>query len=453
MICRMMIVISLFWFTIISGAELTQSIQEVELTDLSSNPVVGASVTLTHVLLENGKDVAVEGFAPLKTDDKGSVKLVYPIEMGQQKTSSGVVFRIEHPDFLVEVVAKKLAPVLWIRLNEGTRVELTAVNVNHQSITDFEIFVGDKVQPMKALVEPDRFYTSVDDGDRQAMLVKIVPNGKHLFSGVFPIRASQGRIIRLRKVPVRPGVRIEGRLSDAVPRPIKNGYAVLTSVPVPLPKDHRVNRRDRKFIAWSTTVLVDEDGSFVVGSMPSGELLQVSAFCDGWISTSSDPKKKTMKPIEFDLAELMTDGRASLSVDMQPLQNLAIRVVDPEGKPVKDGILYRSFLQTTFNDVNAPLGMPKNTLDLFSSSKAGKTQDAGVDLLRKRCQANMRHFSSTAKIRDGQAVLENVPSDIQLRILVEHPKWQSPALLKAGVDISPSEGEPLEIQLVERPDP
>ena len=75
---------------------------------------------------------------------------------------------------------------------------------------------------------------------------------------------------------LKPGVHVEGRLADDVPRPIKNGRVVARIVEA---QTGWVNDSH-----WDAVADIAADGTFVFESLPPDADLQVTAICDGWVS-------------------------------------------------------------------------------------------------------------------------------------------------------------------------
>jgi len=78
-------------------------------------------------------------------------------------------------------------------------------------------------------------------------------------------------------VVLKPGARVTGRLSENVPRPVKNGRVLASMIRGAAYKTCWV---------WQAAVDIAPDGTFDFPSLPPDENLQIIAFCDGWVSSS-----------------------------------------------------------------------------------------------------------------------------------------------------------------------
>jgi hypothetical protein len=83
------------------------------------------------------------------------------------------------------------------------------------------------------------------------------------------------------------GVRFEGTIDPAVPRPIKNGRVVACAT---TPAN---SVRQSSAMVWTDVVPIQEDGSFLFPSMPRDCDLQIVSLCDGWRSALPDAEDNT----------------------------------------------------------------------------------------------------------------------------------------------------------------
>ena len=139
------------------------------------------------------------------------------------------------------------------------------------------------------LKAPARFWSEAADGlvtirrvdvtspmpSRFLRVVHVPDNGPAWFSDVFDLVLQKRGPISI-DAELKPGVRVEGRLADNVPRPIKNGRVVARVVET---ETGMVN--DSR---WDAAADIAADGTFVFESLPPNAELQVTAICDGWVS-------------------------------------------------------------------------------------------------------------------------------------------------------------------------
>ena len=141
---------------------------------------------------------------------------------------------------------------------------------------------------------------------------------------------------------LNPGVRVEGKLADDVPRPVTKGIvcaSIVEGVDSP------------QWSCWQDSTRLQADGTFVFASLPRETNLQLIAVCDGWTSRSPTAaeideywQKHGFKgPSEFPGGEAAVAARvyrlsgtvAKLVLPMQRLTSCEVTVIDPLGKPIE----------------------------------------------------------------------------------------------------------------------
>lgn len=103
---------------------------------------------------------------------------------------------------------------------------------------------------------------------RWLRIVHVPAEGPAWFSELIDLQLQQGLNVAL-NVTLRPSVRIAGRLSENVPRPVANGWVA------GLVDDGCV---------WMVATEIARDGTFALESLPADEDLQLVACSDGWVS-------------------------------------------------------------------------------------------------------------------------------------------------------------------------
>ncbi len=135
-------------------------------------------------------------------------------------------------------------------------------------------------------------------------------------------------------VALRPSVRIQGVLTDNVPRPVRRGRISAWTL---LPKDADSHRTH-----WYSWTVIRPDGTFTI-DWPAEEPVQLIALCDGYIATSGlapdflqnppDPKEVIRDPFNRpQVFEPRKHGR--ITVAMSPLVHCVATAVDEDDKPV-----------------------------------------------------------------------------------------------------------------------
>lgn len=143
--------------------------------------------------------------------------------------------------------------------------------------------VGFFTSPMVGL---DRRWMRVVDGSGE---------GPILFSDLIDVTnpeqiTEEGAIL----ATLHAGIRLEGRLDDSVPRPIKNGCVELY---INEGTEHRIGGG----WDWQDTAIVQDDGTFVFESLPAGGHVQLFALVDGY---------QSIRPTEASLTEYLKEYNA-----------------------------------------------------------------------------------------------------------------------------------------------
>ncbi|HEY3862657.1 MAG TPA: M56 family metallopeptidase [Verrucomicrobiae bacterium] len=131
-------------------------------------------------------------------------------------------------------------------------------------------------------------FDELSPGDHLLQLMGRLPSGEIVYSDTVAFTAAPGLPCSL-NLEMKPGIRVEGRLDESVPRPVKNGRVLIQVRPKEFPASASPNGRAKiieKYgepFFWRTYRVIHEDGTFVFESVPPGEL-DVTALCDGFAS-------------------------------------------------------------------------------------------------------------------------------------------------------------------------
>jgi hypothetical protein len=217
---------------------------------------------------------------------------------------------------------------------------------------------------------------------------------------------------------MKPGIRLEGRIDDLVPRPVKNGRVLIgvRSKEFPawlVPEDAGdLFKKYGYFYFWKSYRPIAEDGTFVFESIPPGEV-DVIVHGDGFVS-------KSIGKVQNRINSKLVDG------------------------PVI-GIPQPFALQAPVTKIEV-VTEPTATLELTAKTRWGKpvegaTVDLNPNILRMggifgdMRQSSEEPFRAMAPLPDvpysaitdknGVAVIRNVPA-IDRGMEVYHPQFQVP---------------------------
>ena len=133
---------------------------------------------------------------------------------------------------------------------------------------------------------------------------------------------------------MKPGVRVEGRLDEAVPRPVKNGR-VSTRV---FADKHDGSSGAPVWITWAS---VAEDGNFVFDSLPPGRM-ELIGMCDGYVSRNEKPVNGRTTSMRCPQLFALSNAREEVRLLMEPAAFCELTILDDTGNPLAGATAYFS---------------------------------------------------------------------------------------------------------------
>ena len=232
-------------------------------------------------------------------------------------------------------------------------------------------------------------------------------NGMAWFGAVTSFNAVAGQTNEL-SVELRPGVAVRGRLDQTAPRPIRDGRLIANVWPTNFPP----SSSPPQWHAWTN---IQADGSFLLNSLPDGEL-ELVAVCDGFVSTNGPGTTRMHYPQKFSLNGHDLD----VVLGMEPTACLQVIVQDDQGKPLRDAcvltwpnIRYGEWAATLIGEDCY------NVADFLFSPALAERQ-------RRRWLEPHSRFRATTDL-SGFAMIRNLPSEADL-FSVEHHGYSLPAV-------------------------
>ena len=359
------------------------------------------------------------------TDHNGKAMVKYPV-MGipeEKELTGALIFSVTHPEYATirvqtYYVDRQEKP---IRLTHGIRLEVSAYfGSDHQPVTEFVPSLSEEMIRTNDWQKLDNgvlAFHKMSPGGHILQLMGRLPSGEIVYSEDLAFTAEKGKDYNY-AVEMKPGIRLEGRLDDNVPRPVKNGR-VLISV------------RAKEFPAWNNYAEVDdilkkypnvypwksyrpiaEDGTFVFESVPPGGL-DVIVHGDGFISQSGGDfsqrnGSKLVKVPGFALPQAFSLVAPTTKIEIvtEPTATLEVTAKTKAGKPVEGATIY---VNPNVVRMNGIFG------EMRSSSEAPfQTMPPLPDI---------KYFATTDK--NGVAVILNIPASNR-GMDVYHPKFQVP---------------------------
>ena len=415
----------------------------IRVVDGAGKPVTGAWITPDGVRTKPGpyagshygwlRGTNGPPATPVQTDRNGIAPVPYPKYVFERIETGQISFAVSHPEFvpdrpfrIVTTIPPAGAPVqVWlgyllqrlkfralvaqpppVTLKPGAAVRLTAKNAGPAEDRVFALFStiapGDEsfwTNPAPGVVLSGQ----VAPGTNLAQLVQLDRDGVASFSDVVPVTAALGNACDV-QLELRRGLVVSGQLDPSIRRPIRHGRVIaqVTSL--------HTQARDQP-PQWHAWTEAREDGTFRFASLPPG-FLEISAICDGFISTNGPGQSSLRHPQPHELGP----GDLELVIGMEPTARLEVTLLGPGGKPVPDArvvtwpnIQYGDWAATIFGDCY-------NTADFLRKT-----------VTRENWSRSMPPDFEGTSDSNGLAVVPNVPAEVN-QFAVEHGALQLPAV-------------------------
>jgi hypothetical protein len=213
------------------------------------------------------------------------------------------------------------------------------------------------------------------------------------------------------RVEVRPGVRVTGKISDDVPRPIDRGQIVVWCGS-PVRQDAGNNQRHARSIWWIDTVPVNKDGTFEFPSLPSGYLAQFYAIANDSISSQptdqayetccnwfAEQNRQRHATFRYGQILRLAGTTTQITIEMEPAGQVRVKCVDPNGRPLP----------------RISVSSWPNQYMVGGGSTIFCTRQSSLEHLRNKSQVYWSHesFFTVESDADGVALMRNLPEGQQ----------------------------------------
>lgn len=429
----------------------------VELTDEQGEPVVGAAVRAYAMRMREPNTGHgywnSEKLGPPKSvysDDRGIAIVKYPAKVASSPsvlTTSLVSFEVLHSDFVRQVVHFDLGPEkAEVTLKRGCEIQISAIDQDREPVEDFAVLVAGPLAP--ALWADDgnggRRTSAASDGVWQAMIVKPQADGRTLFSGVLPLRVRPRQAVRIRNVQVKPGVQINGVLSGNVPRPVRAGYVISATAPLPANDSYSDESPSLVWMQWEP---VAEDGTFTLPSIPRSGKIQIIALSEGWLSKTTLPDAQVF--VMGQLFDIEDDTEMDVTVEMEQTGTVELLIEKPDGSKLTEGSVSSWPNQRYYLGGSTYLGSRYNSMWFVEQQLAAP--DQRVDSLPR--DSSYIPFLDQP-VRDGSAVLRGLPVDRQVSFALQHPDYFFASQEnRRGVSAQIKSAEPIQMKVRAQPIP
>ena len=359
------------------------------------------------------------GKAPrIQTNAEGVAEMPYPEKIAGEFTIGQMTWSVEHPDFTNyrEDHSVEDDPA-DIRLEGGFRIALTAKRGGDddgvgEKITKDLYAVGSFSGGGKWELKKNGTLVSsvLKKQDGLLRVVCFEEDKPTLFSKEIKVQPGDKSRVLLKDIGLSAGCRVDGEICDLVERPIEDGYVMARVC-----KFAGDKRWQSGSWSWSDKAEVSADGKFVFESLPTGEVIQLIPFCDGWVPEKPEAAAVAAKFVGLDIANVKrqiasntvtphvfsTDGSGiKVTLPMVKAGELTVKVVDPVGNPIAGAKVVINPNQCWFNSGSQIYGSYGSTKDVLQLRRAGAD-------LRMHFGAAMHPFQRETG-PDGTVVLRSV---------------------------------------------
>ena len=325
----------------------TQELLEFEMLvrDTDGNPIAGAKIKPWAVYSSLGHGPwgsEPDGLHPeeVTTDSGGRVTLKYPRfhSADEQVRTLVVTASVEHPDYPVvthvDVAVPRSKPFKYL-LPPGSAIEgkLQCGEAIQNPDEIRAVISGGRTASSVMVTETGEYrIPPIQIGSGEFMFVRIKDKKITHFSPIEKVDIDGESPVVTRDVKLVPAIEIRGRLSDDVPRPVKNGRIRCQTISTGKSWDSEID--------WSDWAPVDEAGNFLIESWPVDSPLQLIALCDGFVASPGEkPPMVTPERARGNYYRpqvFLKPGEEKIMVQMEPLIAIDIVAKNAFGKPLPE---------------------------------------------------------------------------------------------------------------------
>ncbi len=365
------------------------------------------------------------------TDREGKAYLRYPV-MGipeEKELTERLIFWVFHPEFATVTIQSFSVDGTEkpIQMKRGIPLEVSGYfGTDHQPVLDLVPSVngsgsGEETRPEDWQKKENGVFAfhKLSSGGHLLQLMGRLPSGEIVYSESLAFTAEKGKPYSF-ALQMKPGIRLEGRVDDNVPRPVKNGRVLINVRPKefpPLLVPEELGDLYEKYgyiRFWKSYRLIAEDGTFVFESIPPGEL-DVVVHGDGFVSKSIGQVENRVNsklvpgpsigiPQPFSLVAPVT----KIEVVTEPTATLELTTRTASGKPLK-GVW---------------VGLSPNVLRMHGIF--GEMEHSSEEPFRNLSPLPRgRALYSDVTDKNGVVVIANVPA-FDRSLAIDHPQFEVP---------------------------
>jgi hypothetical protein len=397
----------------------------VKIVDTAGVPIPNAIVRPWALRAGKGHGVWQEtmfGSPPRsKTDAQGEAVVTYPVSVdwGEPHPVVQVSMIVVHDDYCstnshVDIPKDDPPSIPQLILEPGVQIRVAGVEPGgDQPLSDCHLLIenSETAEP-EFKREPAGWLrsTHIRQGRRWFRVVRTPPGEPAQFSKPMAWSPDDPASREIR-AEIRPGVRLSGTLSDAVPRPILRGH-VVAWCGSPNRNHADGQPQDSRPIWWIDSAPIREDGTFVFSSLPSGYLVQLYALANDSISSQpSDAAFETcckwfgvkdrQRIPSFRGGQILrlSGGESRITLEMETAGQVRVKCVD-DGDRGLPGVLVSAW---------------PNQFIVGAGSTVFCMRNSTLDQLRDGVKIDMERGNPFAvkTNANGEAVITNLPAGRQ----------------------------------------
>ena len=422
--------------------------------DQDGRPITGAIVRPWALRWGGWWSPEAYGSPPrVTTDVKGIATIDFPknSRLRGRRPIDEISFFISHEDFCTENADVRLFPegapnLPSVKLQRGVKLRIAGVAPgSDQPLSHCHVILeGSDGDEPEFTARPDGWLDSIpiQKDRRWFRVVRLVPGELPQFSLPRTWTMEKNEPIEM-KVEVYPGVKVLGRISDLVPRPINRGRVVVWCGS-PKQQLTAIDQNRSSPIWWRETVSIRNDGTFEFPSLPAGYLAQFFAIADDYVSSqpTDDAYEKCVnwfnetergRHLSFRYGQVLrlVGKQQNLVLDMEQAGRVQVKCVDQQGHPL-NGIKVASWPNQYIVGAGATI---------FCEFRSSVNQLRGWDWFRSR-DSNPYQVLTNA---NGEATLLSMPKG-QRGLVTDDPFWKCQADLNVNVTAGKTETVLLELE-------
>ncbi|MDR3639467.1 MAG: M56 family metallopeptidase [Isosphaeraceae bacterium] len=408
----------------------------VNVVDEQGRPVAGASVTFQFEVSSEHLSILKD---PVKTDADGQARIEVP------KSADRVWISVTAEGFGKGSVEESATGKSTIALKPGRVIRVRAVDSAKRVLKDaVPLLAGTRTWGQEFKPRANGVFQSPGVAMTRTLLrvAAAQEHGPMLFSDPVDISSANAGADGVFELTLRPGVRLEGRLDDSVPRPITEGYAELMIV-----EGERGKMDTAETWDWQDFTPVRPDGTFTFESLPGGGHAQLHVLVNGYIS-KNPPAEDVIRYLrkhklvnEEHIAEVkerfedrpmwprwvpLDQPRVTVTVPCEPAAACDFRLLDPSGKPVPDanvnfnpnGAFFYGGLFIPGTEQSQALLVDGVRSGNLGSILTGEDPSPHGQEAKKRLEWVERCFLSAKSDADGRVHVRNLPGGCRERFHV-----------------------------------